>query len=183
MFVERGPVSLNRKSGWGQILDTIGRYPSIEIAGAEAPVADDVGKTALFAATGAVAVDMESVVVARAARRHGLPFAILRVVADPSHRSLPSAALVAMRADGEVDVGAVLGALARDLRQVPTLARLSVDARRAFSTLARARALLGPDFASLDPEELCSNWRERTASHRSPSASGAAVRGYVHDMA
>jgi adenosylhomocysteine nucleosidase len=169
---------------WLPVLDGIGRYASAEMAGADAPVAEAVSKNALFAATGAVAVDMESVIVARAAQRHGLPFAILRVVADPAHRSLPSAALVAMRADGEVDVSAVFSALSRNPGQLPTLARLAVDARRAFSALARARAILGADFASFELEALRSSWREKAAARRSQSAAlGSGVRGYAHDLA
>jgi adenosylhomocysteine nucleosidase len=174
----------DRKAGWRSLIDIGTRYPVAEIAGSDAPVADDIGKTALFAATGAIAVDMESVIVARAAQRHGLPFAVLRVVADPSHRELPSAALVAMRADGEVDVGSVLMALMRDLSQVPTLMSLALDARRAFSALAHARAILGPDFASLDPDELRSSRREKSSPRQQHSpALGSAIRGYAHDMA
>lgn len=173
-----------RKSGWRPILDAAGGYPRAEIAGAEAPVADKIGKTALFAATGAVAVDMESVLVARAARRYGLPFAILRVVADPAHRSLPSAALIAMRPDGEVDVGGVFSALSRDPWQVTTLARLAVDARRAFAALARARALLGSDFASLDLDAVRASRREETPARQSHSAVlAASIRNYAPDMA
>jgi adenosylhomocysteine nucleosidase len=174
----------DRKAGWRSLVDIGARYPSAEIAGSDAPIADGIGKTALFAATGAVAVDMESVVVARAAQRHGLPFAILRVVADPSHRELPSAALVAMRADGEVDVGSVLTTLMRDLSQTPTLMRLALDARRAFSALGHARAILGPDFASLDPDECRSSRREKNTPRQQHSpALGAGIRGYAHDMA
>ena len=119
-----------------------------DIAGVDLPLADAAGKAAFFATTGAAAVDMESAIVARAAERHGLPFAILRVIADPAHRPLPGAALVAMRADGEVDLAAVLAALIREPGQLPALIRLGLDTRRAFSALVRARALLGAEFAS-----------------------------------
>jgi len=125
-----------------------------DVASADAPVADPAAKVALHAATGAAAVDMESALVARAAERHGLPFAILRAIADPAHRALPPAALAAMRADGGVDLAAVLGALGRGPRQLTALVRLALDSRRAFGALARARALLGADFASIDLGEL-----------------------------
>lgn len=125
-----------------------------DVAGVDAPVADPIAKAALHAATGAAAVDMESAVVARAAERHRLPFAILRAVADPAHRALPPAALVAMRADGGVDLAAVLGALVREPRQLAALVRLGLDSRRALLALVRARALLGADFASVDLGEL-----------------------------
>ncbi|MGA2793222.1 MAG: phosphorylase [Roseiarcus sp.] len=125
-----------------------------DVASADAPVADPAAKAALHAATGAAAVDMESALVAQAAERHGLPFAILRAIADPAHRALPPAALAAMRADGGVDLAAVLGALGRGPRQLTALVGLALDSRRAFGALARARALLGADFASLDLGEL-----------------------------
>ena len=40
-----------------------------------------------------------------------------------------------MRADGEVDLAAVLGALIREPGQLPALIRLGLDSRRAFSAL------------------------------------------------
>ncbi|WP_158815651.1 hypothetical protein [Methylocapsa sp. S129] len=125
-----------------------------DLVGVDAPVADPPAKAALMIATGAWAVDMESAVVARAAERHGLPFAVLRAIADPAHRPLPPAALVAMRADGAVDFAAVFAALARDPGQLPALVRLGLDSRRAFSALVRAHALLGAGFASIDLGEL-----------------------------
>ena len=127
---------------------------SADVAGADAPVADPLAKAALHAATGAAAVDMESAVVARAAERHRLPFAILRAIADPAHRALPPAALVAMRADGGVDLAAALRALGRQPSQLPALVRLALDSRKAFGALACARALLGADFAGVDLGEL-----------------------------
>ena len=125
-----------------------------DVSGADAPIADPIVKAALHATTGAAAVDMESALVARAAERHRLPFAILRAIADPAHRALPPAALAAMRADGAIDVAAVLRALGRQPRQLPALIRLALDSRKAFGALMRARALLGADFASLDLGEL-----------------------------
>jgi nucleoside phosphorylase len=174
-----------RKGGWRPILDAAGARRTIEIAGADAPVSDQIGKAALFAATGAVAVDMESAIVARAARRHRLPFAILRVVADPAHRSLPSAALVSMRADGEVDMAGVFNALSRDPRQIAMLARLAVDARRAFAALSRARAMLGSDFASLELDAARPDWLERAPARRRfhSAVLAASIRGYAHDLA
>jgi adenosylhomocysteine nucleosidase len=125
-----------------------------DIVTVDAPVADPAAKAALFAATGGAAVDMEAAIIARAAARRGLPFAVLRAIADPAHRPLPPAALVAMRADSGVDVAAILGALLREPNQLPALIRLGLDSRRAFSALVRARALLGADFASVDLGDL-----------------------------
>ena len=147
---ERAPTGvfrLGRDGDWRPIAPEGPRFQA-DIAGVDTPLADAAGKAAFFANTGAAAVDMESAIVARAAERHGLPFAILRVIADPAHRPLPGAALVAMRADGEVDLAAVLTALVREPGQLPALMRLGLDTRRAFSALVHARALLGAEFAS-----------------------------------
>src|SRR5690606_3450151 len=92
---------------------------------------------ALHDAVGAVGVDMESHLAAHAARRHGLRFAVARVVSDAADRDLPVAAQRGMRPDGGVDIPAVLRALAADPRQLPALIRTGWEAEKAF------RALLG----------------------------------------
>ncbi|HWL47985.1 MAG TPA: phosphorylase [Sphingomonadaceae bacterium] len=98
-------------------------------------IADAAAKRALHRATGAIAVDMESHVARRVARRHGLPFAILRVISDDAGHSLPAAARVGMRGDGEIAIGAVLASLARDPRQIPALIVTARDAARAMRSL------------------------------------------------
>ena len=120
------------------------------IAGADRPLADLSGKATLLARTGAVVVDMETHVAAQAAHTHGLPFAALRVVTDAADRGLPHAATVGMRADGKIDLAAILLSLARDPAQLVGLIRTGIDAKTAFAALFRCRQRLGPDFAFLD---------------------------------
>jgi adenosylhomocysteine nucleosidase len=115
-----------------------------EVAGSDQPIARAEHKRLLRAATGTAAVDMESHIAARVAASRGLPFAILRVVCDPAHRSLPPAALVGMRTDGTGDASAVFRALAGAPGQLPALLRLALDARFAFRQLKRRREALGP---------------------------------------
>jgi hopanoid-associated phosphorylase len=100
-----------------------------------AMIADSEAKRALHVATGAIAVDMESHVARRIAARHGLPFAILRVISDAVDRSLPPAARVGMRSDGGIAIGAVLASLARDPAQLPALIATARDAKRAMRSL------------------------------------------------
>lgn len=95
-------------------------------------------KRRAHAETGALAVDMESHVAARVARRLGLPFAAARVISDPADRDLPPAVKLGMRPDGGMAIGPVLAALVRDPRQLPALIRTGLDAERAFRTLERA---------------------------------------------
>jgi adenosylhomocysteine nucleosidase len=182
-----GLFRFSRQDQWRPIEDAgCGRSLLADIAGADAPLADAESKSALFETSGSIAVDMESAIVARAAERHGLPFAILRVIADPAHRPLPSSALVAMHADGEVDLAAVLGALVRNPHELPALMRLAVDSREAFSSLARARALLGAEFASVDLGMILSRHSAPRRIHQDgPMELNIGRRGLcqAHDMA
>ena len=124
--------------------------PWLAFAGVDAPLADIAGKAAVHRATGAAVVDMESHIVADLAARHGLALAAIRVVTDPARRALPHAATVGMRADGKVDLAAILLSLGKNPGQLPGLIRTGLDARLAFAALLRCRQLLGPGFALLD---------------------------------
>nr|WP_294543687.1 hypothetical protein [uncultured Rhodopila sp.] len=97
----------------------------------DAIVADAAAKRALFAATGAQAIDLESGSVARVADEHGLPFAVVRAICDPAERDLPPAALVALDHGGAIGLLAVLRSVARRPGQIPGLLALARDAARA----------------------------------------------------
>jgi len=125
-----------------------------DLAGVDAPVTDPAAKRELHRVTGAAAVDTESHIAAAIAAAHGLPFAAFRVVADSVRRSLPPAASVALKPDGNISRGAVLGSLARTPAQLPSLLRTAIDARTAFRALLRGRRLLGPGLAYPDFGEL-----------------------------
>lgn len=101
-------------------------------------VGESAEKARLFAATGAVAVDMESGAVARAAARHGIPFAVLRAIGDPAGRDLPAAAKAAFGAGGGVAVWPLLSSLAADPGQIPALIALARETRLAMRGLRDA---------------------------------------------
>jgi len=122
----------------------------VGIAGVDRPLVTQSQKQALFEATGAAAVDMESHVAARLAAKRGLPLASLRAVADPQERGLPAAALAGMRADGTTDVAAVLRSVGRDPAQIPQLVRIVADAGRAYYALLRCHRRLGPGLGLFD---------------------------------
>lgn len=94
-------------------------------------------KAALFARTGAAAVDLESAAVAETAARHALPFAVLRAICDPASRSLPRAALAALDPAGRIDIKAVLREIVRHPTDVAALMVLGSDAARARRALTR----------------------------------------------
>jgi adenosylhomocysteine nucleosidase len=126
-----------------RLVERVGVERAATIAGVDRPLTSAAAKRALNAETGAVAADMESHIVAQLATSHGLPFAVLRAVADPAEREIPSAALVGLRSDGGIDVRAVLAALLKQPEQLPDLLRLAADTRRAMASLLRCHDLLG----------------------------------------
>lgn len=101
------------------------------------PVVTAGEKARLFATTGACAVDMESGPVARIALERNLPFACVRAVCDPAHRTLPPAALVALDRGGHIAPLRLLASLARDPRQIGTLLALGRDAAAARAALKK----------------------------------------------
>jgi adenosylhomocysteine nucleosidase len=136
---------------WSQRLRRI--IPDTEygpLLGVREPIAFSGDKSALHEKTGALAVDMESHVVARAAARHGVPLAAIRVVVDPVERTIPRSALAGTRADGTIDPLAVVRSLMRYPRDLAGLVRMSLDARAARATLVQGSTLLGPGLGLLD---------------------------------
>jgi adenosylhomocysteine nucleosidase len=117
-----------------------------DIAGVIAPVSTAVDKAALHRATGSVAVDMESLLCATVAKARSLPFAAIRVVADPSHRALPPAAQINLLPGGKPDMNAVMRSVMVRPHQIGALVRVGLDTRTARAALVRARRMLGPGF-------------------------------------
>src|SRR5262249_30231383 len=107
------------------------------LAGGPAPGATPEAKRALHQRTGrsAIAVDMESHIVASVAAKHAIPMAAIRVITDPAVRTLPKAAIGAMRPDGTTDVAAMLRLLMKNPWDLPAILRTAFDARAARATL------------------------------------------------
>jgi adenosylhomocysteine nucleosidase len=137
-----------------RLADALGGATIGDIAGVDAPVAGCAEKRALHSKTGAHAADTESHVAARIAAAYGLPFAAFRVVADPADRQLPHAALVAVKQDGSIALGAIAGSILRDPRQVPQLLRIALDARAAFAALFRGRKVIAGTLGFSDFHEF-----------------------------
>lgn len=113
-----------------------------DIAGADRIIATPEEKAALRARTSAAAVDMESAVVART----GIPFAILRAVADTAHEALPPAAAAGLDEAGNPAPWRVIRALLRRPQDLPGLIRLARRSKTALRALASvaAEASRGP---------------------------------------
>jgi adenosylhomocysteine nucleosidase len=126
-----------RLPGWAEAVDG-------DVFGSDAIVGTTAEKAALHARTGAIAVDLESAVVAAAAARAKLPFIVLRAIADPAERDLPSAAYITLTPDGAPDIGRILASVLREPTQITGLIRLARDARLALRALTRAVAATRP---------------------------------------
>ncbi len=116
--------------------------PVGRVYGAAAIVAGRAAKARLHRDTGALAVDLESAAVARAAAARGIPFVVLRAIADPAERDLPPAALIPLGAGGRPGYFRILRSVWRQPGQLPGLAGLAREARQALAALAEPAAAL-----------------------------------------
>jgi hypothetical protein len=118
------------------------------LADVSAPLWDAEAKRALRAHSDAVAADMESAALARAAAAHGVPFAVLRVIVDPAERAIPKCARGALDTAGRIRAGGLCRALARRPWELPALLRLARDYASASRALRPAAvALCAPHAA------------------------------------
>ena len=109
-----------------------------DLLGARVAAASPARKAELYRVTGAVAIDLESDLVAQVAMRASRPFLVLRAVSDGAAQTLPDAAIHGLAANGKPALGRVLLSVARDPRQIPALIRLASDTRRALDALGSA---------------------------------------------
>lgn len=114
------------------------------IVGVDHVVAKRVEKLGLFTKTRALAADMESHSVARAASEAGVPFGAVRVVIDPSNREVPKAMIRSVRPDGNTSIGAFLAGLALNPFEIGACVSLALDAAIAFRALRRVGRGLAP---------------------------------------
>ena len=110
------------------------------------PVTGPAERIELRRRTGAAAVDMESAAVAAAARRAGVPFLAVRVVADPLGPALPTSALAAIDAMGRFRALRLLSALREHPEEILSLLRLARHFRVALRTLSAVSRMAGPNL-------------------------------------
>ena len=106
------------------------------VAGTDFAVSKVLDKAALRNQSDAIAVDLESHGVARAALEFEVPFTVIRAIADPAERAIPAAALAGLASDGSRRPFAVLGELLKHPLQLPALIRIARDSNEALRSLA-----------------------------------------------
>ena len=160
-----------------QLLQTFPDAVSGTLLGVSAPICDPGDKRALHVNTGAIAVDMESHVVATVGAAHGLPVVAMRVITDPAERALPASAVAAMRPNGTSNIVAMIRSALMRPREIPALFQTTLDALAARATLVRGRHLLGPVFVrvnSLNAEPITTDEVYLTPAMPTVTAKGAA---------
>jgi len=85
----------------------------------------------------ALAVDMESHISGGIAMEAGVPFVALRCISDVTGMDLPPAIAVAMKPDGGVDYGAVVGSMLKRPGQLPDMMRTVAGFAKAYSQFGR----------------------------------------------
>ena len=99
-------------------------------------------KADAFARSGALAIDMESHHVARAAAERGLPFIAVRAVSDQAGETLPAILASFVDAEGQTKMSAVLAALIFRRVRIGELLQAGRASKRAHQALFRCRGAL-----------------------------------------
>ena len=129
-----------------ELADLAERIDAVQgaVLGASAILPTEEDKARAWLRTGALAVDTESAIVARTAEAAGMPFLVLRTIADPATRELPPAALIPLSEAGKPAFLQVFREVLRRPRQIAALFGLARETRLALTALpGPARALRG----------------------------------------
>jgi adenosylhomocysteine nucleosidase len=98
-------------------------------------------KRALWEATGADAVEMESQIIRAICRAHGIPSATIRVISDAAHENLPLDFNIFMTAK-ELNYGRLILALLGSPSKIPAMLRLQRQTQLAARNLAHVLSRL-----------------------------------------
>lgn len=113
------------------------------IAGVDTMLSTDEKKI-LHERTRAVAVDMESHILATAAAEEGLPFLCIRAVADTSGQRVPACVIGAIGSGGRPRLGKILRGLCTSPGEAADLIRLRRSSGKALRALERIIREAGP---------------------------------------
>ena len=105
------------------------------LAESKSIVSSSKDKKQLHSITGAVALDMESIAIARVARQHTLPFLAIRAIADPVNMDLPQAINYSLNDQGDIVLGKLLLFLFLHPAELPGLIKLGLHFNAAKKTL------------------------------------------------
>lgn len=116
------------------------------VAGVDKPVSTPARKRYLYQQTAAEAVDMESHAVAAVADEAGVPFLVVRAVADTAHRRIPAWVMRGIAPDGDIRLAPIVLGLMLRPWDVPGLIGLAADNEKALDSLRRVALRAGAGF-------------------------------------
>ena len=130
--------------GWrNRCIDALGVPPRGAIFGTDIPIGNIEQKRLLFESSGAIAVDMESHVVAAAAAAAKVPFLAVRAIADAADQPAPGHLARCFNARGEPRTIAIVASLIRYPSEIFMLPAAARAYRAALEALARAASTNG----------------------------------------
>ena len=153
-LIDAGNVEMTVNADWHS--DTKNRLATIAVvhsgclAESKSIVSSSKDKKQLHSITSAIAVDMESIAIAKVARQHELPFLSIRAIADPVNMDLPSAISYALNGNGDIVLGKVFSFLFLHPAELPGLIKLGLYFNAAMKTLKSVAKQLDKvaDFSS-----------------------------------
>ncbi len=98
-------------------------------------VAESIEKQTIHSKTGAIALDMESIAIAKTAIKHNIPALVIRSIADPMTMSLPKAVSFALNEQGDVILSKLLWFLVTHPTELPGLIKLGLHFKAAKKKL------------------------------------------------
>lgn len=120
-----------------QLLAPITRLHTGKLAESANIISSSKEKQQLQTFTQAIAVDMESIAIAKIAAAKKLPFLAIRSIVDPVGMDLPQAVVHGVNAEGDIVLGRLLLAIFLRPAELPRLIRLGIYFNAAKSTLKR----------------------------------------------
>ncbi len=117
------------------LLSTTQSVHTGSLAESKSIVASGSDKKRLYEQTGAIALDMESIAIAKVARKNNLAFLAIRAIADPADMNLPKAIQHSLNKEGVIDLTKLLLFIALHLAEIPGLIRLGLHFHAAKNTL------------------------------------------------
>ena len=138
-LIDAGNVVMAASADWlAYAKNSLAKFVVIQsgrLAESTSIVSSSKEKKQLHAITGAIALDMESVAVARVAKQHTLPFLTIRVIADPVNMNLPRAINYSLNDQGEMVLRKLLLFLFLHPAELPGLIKLGLHFNAAKKTL------------------------------------------------
>lgn len=161
-------AALPADEAWRQaLLDTLAdlgcRVTVARVAGGERLDLSVTEKRRLFMTAVAAAIDTESAAVAESARAAGVPFLVVRAIADPAEEARPFAALAGLRADGRRRALALTARLLARPGEIAAMWRFAQSSRMGLGALRPVAAVMPAPpkpvaVAAASPEDRVPAW-------------------------